>query len=306
MGIGVGSGFNSGFVSLTQIKLLAKEINKGYTVKDYNLGKYLVFHIKSGRGFVTIVKRGYKLKDGEVILLDEKGFSKLANDFYAKKTSKAITTFMEYTLQNEINKLTMVIRQQKPTKEQLEELYKDIQAFKKFYSEVRKLPRDIVFYLRHYDLKGKDKVKVQLSLSNVLDQAAKELGLERNLIEDNDEGTSTYSFDYFNKFYIRENVAEIYNFEVKSMIKYLNFDVDNYREYDAYCKELYAADKETFYKLVGKDTYFYYYYYADFMNKLNKDRNNFNLEGIKQFYSFSEGLKVDKNAIRGLLNQNIF
>lgn len=300
------NGIQRGLVSLTQIKELAKELNKGDRSKKGNEGKYLVYNMKMGRGFVSIVNKGYKLKSDEVVILDERGFTKLVTYFYEHTQNRVISSYTEHNLYTEINLLASVIMKQKPTKEQLAELYKDIQTFKSFYSEVRKLPRDIVFYFSHYGLKGEDKVQVQLSLSNVLDKVAKELGLERNLIEDNDEGTSTYNFNYFNNFYIRENVAEIYNFEVKSMLKYLNFDDAKYRGFDAYCKELYAADKETFYKLVGKDTYFYYYYYADFMNKLNKDRNNFNLEGIKQFYSFAEGLKADKNAIRGLLNQNIF
>lgn len=295
-----------GQVSLTQIKELAKELNKGDRSKKGNEGKYLVYNMKMGRGFVSIVNKGYKLKSDEVVILAERGFTKLANYFYEHTQNRVISSYTEHNLYAEINLLASVIMKQKPTKEQLAELYEDIQTFKSFYSEVRKLPRDIVFYLRHYDLKGEEKVKVQLSLSNVLSLAAKELGLERNLIEDNDEGTNTYSFDYFNKFYIRENVAEIYDFEVKSMLKALNFDDAKYRGFNAYCKELYAADKETFYKLVGKDTYFYYYYFADFMNKLNKDRKIFKLEGIKQFYSFAEGLKADKNVIRGLLNQNIF
>lgn len=295
-----------GQVSLTQIKELAKELNKGDRSKKGNEGKYLVYNMKMGRGFVSIVNKGYKLKSDEVVILDERGFTKLATYFYEHTQNRVISSYTEHNLYAEINLLASVIMKQKPTKEQLDILYKDIQTFKSFYSEVRKLPRDIVFYLRHYDLKGEENVKVQLSLSNVLSLAAKELGLERNLVEDNDEGTNTYSFNYFNNFYIRENVEEIYNFEVKSMLKALNFDDAKYRGFCAYCKELYAADKETFYKLVGKDTYFYYYYYADFMNKLNKDRNNFKLADIKQFYSFAEGLKADKNAVRGLLNQNIF
>lgn len=295
-----------GQVSLTQIKELAKELNKGDRSKKGNDGKYLVYNMKMGRGFVSIVNKGYKLKSDEVVILDERGFTKLVTYFYGHTQNRVISSYTEHNLYAEINLLASVIMKQLPTKEQLAELYKDIQTFKSFYSEVRKLPRDIVFYLRHYDLKGEEKVKVQLSLSSVLSLAAKELGLERNLVEDNDEGTNTYSFNYFNNFYIRENVEEIYNFEVKSMLKALNFDDAKYRGFYAYCKELYAADKETFYKLVEKDTYFYYYYYADFMNKLNKDRNNFKLADIKQFYSFAEGLKADKNAVRGLLNQNIF
>lgn len=304
--MGESTGISRGLVSLTQIKDLAKELNKGDRSKKGNEGKYLVYNMKMGRGFVSIVNKGYKLKSDEVVILDERGFTKLVTYFYEHTQNRVISSYTEHNLYAEINLLASVIMKQKPTKEQLDVLYKDIQTFKSFYSEVRKLPRDLLFSMHRYGLKGDEKGRVQNSVTNVLELAAKELGLGSNLVVDVSGDVTYYSFNYFNTFYIRENVSEIYNFELKSMLKALNFDDAKYRGFYAYCKELYAADKETFYKLVGKDTYFYYYYYADFMNKLNKDRNNFNLEGIKQWYDFANGLKENTEVVRGLLNQKEF
>lgn len=113
-------GNTRGLVSLTQIKLLAKELIEDRSINVDYVNCVLVYKMNNGRGFLKIVSYAYQLMEGESLFLNQKGLQRLAKGFYDLNPGKVLSLTAVEELYKEVNKRVYVIATTRPKEEQVE------------------------------------------------------------------------------------------------------------------------------------------------------------------------------------------
>lgn len=287
-----------GLVSLTQIKLLAKEINTGYPFAECFRKSVLVYNIKNGRGFLKIVSNTYKLRDNEFIFLNEKALEVLAYGFYNQNTSNTIYEASVEFLYNEVNKKLIEVRKTKPTKDKLEDVYKKVKGFKIFYKKLSELPSNFYINYSDYDLSNFGMECANRAVTTLLTNLANYNDLKLKVIGDPDDYYTSYVFSYYDPNYILP--TDVYFAKLTGFLKNKKLTESEYKELKNLFTFLYKVDKEDFLDILSQRDVKEYELYVEFIEYLFKGMQEINLKGLLNWYEEAKKLRGNKAAIQEL------
>lgn len=292
-------GNTRGLVSLTQIKLLATELNKGYPFGECYRDSVLVYSVSKGRGIVKIVGKGYKLADGESLFLNEKGLQKLAYGFYNCNTSRTILDGSKEYLYNEVNKLVAEKIRNRPTVERVEDSYKLLQTFKKYYSQVPVNRSIFIVCYQDYDLTKEEMGVLAVTFKKALIDLAKENKLKVKVSES--RGFAKFVLPYYDKRAYR--VDDVYEESLYTFLVGKGLSAVDFKELTEVFKNLYKAPKEGYVKGLLSDASTYLLY-LEFLAYLFKGMEEYNLTGLLEWHKKAEKIRGNKQRMQELAKRS--
>lgn len=299
MGVGIGKGFNSGFVSLTQIKVLAREFLEDKSINVDYVNCVLIYKMKNGRGFLKIVSFVYQLKEGELLFLNQKGLQRLAKGFYDLNPSKAVTITGLEELYKEVNKRVIFIETQRPKEEQIEDLYNKVQSFRSFYRRLSDLPQTFTVNYTDYDLTPEEIPLAKVAVMGLFNGLAVENGLELMVKEVQPDIFVSYGFKYYDLQMV--NAYDVYEMALNKFLNGKKLAKDEYNvAYKTLINMYRYPNKRGFYEVVATDDYKYYGLGVEFMERLTSDYKRIPLKGLETWYSRAKKVRGSKEAIQEL------
>ena len=288
-----------GEVSLTQIKLLAKELIEDRSINVDYVNCVLVYKMNNGRGFLKIVSYAYQLTEGESLFLNQKGFQRLAKGFYDLNPGKSLSLTAIEELYKEVNKRVYVIATTRPKEDQVEELYNKVQAFRSFYRMLSNLPQTFTINYTDYDLTAEEIPMAKVAVMRLFNGLAVDNGLELMVREVHPDIFVSYGFNYYDP-----QMVNAYDVFEMALNKFLNGKKLAKEDYGVAYKTLINMyrypNKRSFYEVVATDDYKYYDLGVAFMERLTSDYKGIPLKGLEAWYSRAKKVRGSKAAVQEL------
>lgn len=122
----------------------------------------------------------------------------------------------------EVNKKLLEVRKNKPTKDNLEDVYKKVKGFKIFYKKLSELPSNFYIHYSDYDLSTYGMENANRAVTTLLTNLAKYNDLKLKVIGEPDDYYTNYVFSYYDPNYILP--TDVYFSKLTGFIKKQKFN----------------------------------------------------------------------------------
>lgn len=289
-----------GKVSLTQIKVLAAELKKGYPTGTKYKDSRLVYSVSKGWGQVKFVGNAYRLREGEHELADVEKLQSLVKGFYNQNKAKVNHEQSVTYLSNEIQKMVLGLSPiNKATKAEALKIYEKYVGFKEFYQKVACLQGEFFVDFTNYDFMTADMYRANEKVTAYM----KKLGTDNNLEVAVFGPTEGYYRRYVIEGFKPRNLTtvDVYLGVLTKFLDGNNLTEERVRLLTDLFVFLYRVDKEDFVGLLASGTGEPYLgLVKEFTKHLEQGMAEINIEGLTNFKVGANKLIYNREAVKGL------